>query len=64
MGEGLGNIITKSYEYRILPLIYGIIRLTRECGDPELMIKHDGARSFRNILTLEELQNRGLYVIN
>ena len=58
-----GNITVESYGEHILPLIDGIARLTRERGDLELLIMQDGAPSHRNILTIEELQNRGSNVI-
>jgi transposase len=59
-----GNITTESYgEHTLLLIDDGIARLTRSHGDPELIIMQDSAPSHRNILTIEELRNRGLYII-
>jgi transposase len=60
----VGKSTTERYGDRILLLIDGVIRLNRERGDRELMSMQEGAPSHRDILTLEELQDRGLNVID
>ena len=59
-----GTITAAQYTERIMPLIDGMVSLARNHLDQHLIVMQDGALSHRNLLTIEELYNRGIYPID
>jgi len=58
-----GSIDSDSYTARIVPLIHGMVTMSRDLGT-HLIVMQDGAPSHRNLLTIEELHERGIFPIN
>lgn len=58
-----GSITSASYTDRIVPLVDGMVTMARNHRH-HLIVMQDGAPAHRNLLTIEELHQRGIFPID
>ena len=58
-----GTISSASYTNRVVPLIDGMVTMSRDHGS-YLIVMQDSAPSHRSLLTIEELHERGIFPID